>query len=74
MTLIGVNERGYRVGQYHHRAKLSDLQVDCVRELYETGCIGCRSIARALGVSRILIRRIVHFEMRYQTPSRFVRR
>jgi hypothetical protein len=33
--LVGVNERGLRVGEDHQRAKHSDREVDQMRELHE---------------------------------------
>lgn len=35
--LVGVDERGVRVGESHHRAKLSDADIDLIRELREAG-------------------------------------
>lgn len=34
---IGVNERGLRVGQWHHRAKLTDADVDRMLAFREQG-------------------------------------
>lgn len=35
--IIGINERGLRVGQDHQRAKLSDAAVEMIRKLAEEG-------------------------------------
>jgi len=34
---IGVNAKGYRVGESHHRAKLSDADIDLILYLREAG-------------------------------------
>lgn len=33
--LVGVNEKGLRVGETHHRAKLTDHDIDLIRELHD---------------------------------------
>lgn len=35
--IVGVNERGLRVGQDHQRARLSDAAVETIRRLHEEG-------------------------------------
>lgn len=74
MTLVGVTERGYRVGETHHRAKLTNVQVDLIRELHDTRCIGYKRIGRAFGVAFCTVRRVVLCESRFQRPARLVRR
>lgn len=37
MKLIGVNERGHRCGETHHRAKLSDDDVELILYLHASG-------------------------------------
>lgn len=34
-TLLAVNDRGYVIGEQHQRAKLTDRQVDLVRDLLD---------------------------------------
>lgn len=34
-TFIGVNDDGRRVGESHHRAKLSDEEIELIRQLRE---------------------------------------
>lgn len=73
--LIAVNERGCRIGQDHHRARLSDDQVDEIRELYEydPDTWSTRRLAKRFGVTRSLIYRIVTYRVRAQHPVRFKR-
>lgn len=66
-----VNERGLRIGEHHQRAKLSDEQVELIRDLYEMGEGGYKMLARMFGVSRSTIRDIVQFRRRASTPDRF---
>lgn len=44
------NSRGWRIGQGHHRAKLTDAQVARMRSLFERG-IGYKALAREFGCS-----------------------
>jgi hypothetical protein len=54
--LVGVNERGNRVGEDHPRARLSNADVDAMFEMREPSDGSPRSsyaaIARAFGVSK----------------------
>lgn len=68
--LVGVNERGYRVGETHPIAKLTDVQVDQIRELAEEGA-SYRQLAEAFGVSKSLIAAICRYEVRVQWPVRW---
>lgn len=68
--LIGVNENGLRVGETHHRAKLSDHDIDLIRELHEEG-LGYRRIAEKFEVSWLTVRDIVKCRRRGQTVSRW---
>jgi len=48
-------------GQNHYRAKLTDHEVELVRQLYETGEFGYRKLAKKFEVSRFTIRSYVKF-------------
>lgn len=65
---IAVNSAGYRIGDSHHRAKLSDREVELVLQLR---ALGWRydDIAAKLGVGKSCIAKIVRGETRSQTPS-----
>jgi DNA invertase Pin-like site-specific DNA recombinase len=62
--IIGLNENGNRFGEEHHRARLSDAQVEEIRELYEDGFSSYRSLAKRFGVTKATIRDIVTFRRR----------
>ena len=70
--LVAINERGLRIGQYHHNAKLSDVDVDLVRSLHELGAT-YRELEARFGVSRWAIGRICRYERRAQSPAGFKR-
>lgn len=69
--MIGVDENGYRVGESHHNAKLSDAEVDLIRDLHEEGMIGYRALARHFGCSRDTIAAICQYRRRTATPDRY---
>lgn len=66
--LVGVNERGLRVGEDHQRATLTDGDVDRMRELYAEG-YGYTRLAKMFEVSRRHVRDIVKFRKRVDTPT-----
>ena len=57
------NHRGYRVGESHHRAKLTDDDVRLVRALHNEG-LGYGTIARKFDSAPSTIRDIVTFRTR----------
>ena len=69
--MVGVNEQGYRVGEHHHNARLSNEIVDKIREMHEDEGIGYRRIAKIMGISRHVIAKICRYERRAQTPERW---
>lgn len=52
-----------KTGQYHHRAKLTDHDVELIRQLHEEG-MSYTTIARKFDVSRSMVGRICRFERR----------
>lgn len=69
--VISVNANGQRVGESHQRAKLTDHEVDQIRELHESGEYGYRKLARMFEVSRSLVRYIVKCRCRAQIVAGF---
>ncbi len=57
------NHRGYRVGEGHQRAKLSDAQVRAMRKLHEQG-LGYRKLSREFGCGESTARDICTFRTR----------
>lgn len=66
IRLVATNDRGIRVGEYHQNARLSDAEVDQVRDLHEFAGWTYTQIAVAYGVSKWSISRICRFERRNQ--------
>lgn len=64
---LGLNEQSYRVGETHHRAKLTDKEVDKIRDLHEDDGLGYRTLARMFSVSKSTIRDICRYDTRAQT-------
>lgn len=69
--LIGVNDKGLRVGEDHQRAKLTDQDVERMRQLHEVDGIGYRRLCKMFEVSHTAVRRICNYEMRNQAAVKF---
>lgn len=71
VRVVAVNECGQRIGESHHRAKLTDHDVDLVRELHEDHGITYAQLAEKFGVSRSVIREICRYRIRSQIVARY---
>lgn len=69
MRKVAVNEEGLRIGEDHPNAKLSDADVDLIRDLHEEDCLTYETLAEKFEVSKWAIGRICRYERRAQTPS-----
>lgn len=58
------NHRGYRVGESHHRARLSDEDVGLIRTLHDAG-LGYSRIASKFECGVSTVRDIVTFRTRW---------
>lgn len=65
--IVAVNEKGNRIGEDHQRAKLTDREVELIRQLLADG-LGYRQVAKKFEVSRELVRDIAKGRRRSQTP------
>lgn len=70
--LVAINEKGRRMGEDHHNAKLTDGEVDLVRKLHAEG-MGYAEIAEKFGVSRVTVGRICRYERRAESVVRWKR-
>lgn len=70
--MIGVNERGNRIGEDHPGAKLTDNDVDIILELRDEGW-AYRRIAGKMDCSSRQVRRICNGTHRAQRASRYKR-
>lgn len=65
---IAVNEIGRRIGSSHHNAVLSERDVALIHQFHEEGW-GYRRLAAKFEVSKSLVRNIVKYRTRCQTPA-----
>lgn len=65
---IAVNDKGYRIGQDHQNAGLSDEQVDRIRDLHEDHGLKYSQLAEMFQVSKSTIAGICQYRRRAQTP------
>jgi predicted DNA-binding protein (UPF0251 family) len=65
---VAVNEHGIRLGQYHHRAKLTDHEVELIRQLHEEG-LSYTQLAEKFDVGKSTIQDICTYRRRAQTPT-----
>lgn len=75
--LVAVNRKGHAVGETHHRAKLSDADIDLILELHDAG-LGYARIAAKMdhvpgGISKSHVRYVCKAVYRAQTPERWKR-
>lgn len=72
---LTLNDRRYRIGESHHRARLTDEQVDLMRELHEQEIDpwGYRRLAKRFDVSKSTARDICQYKIRAQTPEFWVK-
>ena len=67
---LQVNNLGYRVGETHHRAKLSDVDVETILYLHEAGLSYTQIVAKfddGVTVSKSTVRDIITGRIRHQT-------
>lgn len=67
----GVTERGKRLGEAHQNAKLSDADVERIRDEYEEGMISYASLAKKYGVHKATIADICTYRKRSTTPAAY---
>lgn len=75
--IVAVNACGIHLGEDHHRATLSDHDVELIRELADptdgARPLSHRQIADKFGISRGTVGDIVNFRRRATTPSGYKR-
>ncbi len=69
--LVAVNEFGFRIGQDHPNAKLSNDAIDQIRDMREELGMRYSDIAQKVGLSKGAIAKICRYERRAQTPERY---
>lgn len=67
IRLVGTNDRGVAIGQYHPRAKYPDALIDQIREMREDHGLTWREIVSRTGVSMRMVRDVCAYVYRAQT-------
>lgn len=67
--LVAVNDDGLLIGEDHPRAKLTDAQVDEMRDLREDDRWTIPALARRFGVSVSTVHAITTYQSRAQRPA-----
>lgn len=65
--LVAINKRGVRLGEDHQNARLTNCEVDTIRDLYDQG-LSYKTLAKKFDVSKSTIAMIVRCERRAETP------
>lgn len=68
--IVGVNDRGLRVGDSHHNARLTDGEVDLLLALRDEGW-SYRQLAEKFDISKSSAHKICQGHRRCQTPVRY---
>lgn len=69
VEVVAYNELGRRIGQTHHRAKLSDAKVDEIRELHEEQRWSYSRIAAMVQISKSAVAMICQYRRRADTVA-----
>lgn len=70
--LVGVNDRGIRVGEDHQHARLTDAEVELIRSLHEEG-MSYGTLAEKFGIGKTTVADICKYRRRAQIAVRWVR-
>lgn len=71
--LVAVDEHNRPIGEDHHRAKLSDRDVELIRQMYEEGMGSARQLGELFGCSKTTVWEIVSYLKRSTTPAGYRR-
>lgn len=70
-VFVAVDENGLRIGETHPNARLTDQQVDQIRDLHENDKWDCQRLAAHFAAPLITIRKICSYERRASTIARW---
>lgn len=70
-VFVAVDENGQRIGETHHNAKLTDAQVDQIRDLHEHAGWDYARLASAYQAPYITIQKICTYQRRANTIARW---
>jgi hypothetical protein len=69
---VALDENGHRIGETHHHAKLSDREVDQIRDMRESYSYTFSRIAELMCCSRFTVAAICSYRRRATSISRWV--
>lgn len=72
-AMVAVGVQGRPIGEDHHRAKLSDHDVEVMRQMYEEGMASYGQLAQIFGVSKTHAWGIVNCFERATSPAGYRR-
>ena len=72
--LIAISENGRLLGESHPRAKLSDAQIEMIRDDHEYRGMSVTQIASKRGIPWGTVNKIVYYNRRASTPVRYITR
>lgn len=71
IRIVATNDRGLRIGQYHHNCKYPDSIVDQMREMHEAQRMTFRGISEAMNIPINTVRKICCYQRRAQTYAKW---
>lgn len=69
--VVAVNDRGRLIGEHHQNAKLTDAQVDEMRDLREDQGVTYAELSKRFCVPKSTVADICKYRRRAQTPARW---
>jgi len=69
--VVAVNEKGAPIGEGHHRAKLTDQDIEWILELHHEHGLGYGTLAVKFEVSKSTVRDVIKGRIRAQIPAAY---
>jgi hypothetical protein len=66
--MVAITDQGLRMGEDHPNAKLTNEQIDRIRDLHEDHDLNYRQLAEMFGVSKGMIAGVCQYRRRALTP------
>lgn len=71
IRVVGVNDAGLRVGQWHPGASLTDSEVEAMRRMHEQDKYGYGRLAKVFEVPKSTVAQICTYKRRAETVTRW---
>lgn len=68
---VAINDAGLRIGEEHPNAKLTDAEVEIIRQLHEEDGLSYKSLAEKFEISKGAVAKICRYERRAQYPVKW---